>query len=74
MIIKYSILNGVKYFSLDGSQNYLVFKPLSSYLSSKTGKIHSWWSKGMSKESIKTTSTTDNGVDPETIYNYAQEK
>ena len=39
LINKYSFLNIGKYFSLDGSQNYLVFQPLSSYFTSKTGKF-----------------------------------
>ena len=72
MINKYSILNGRKYFSLDGSRDYLVFQPLSCYFTSKNDKIHLWRSNGISKESIKTPSTTDNSVDLETVYNYAQ--
>lgn len=37
LINKSSILNGSKYFSLDRSQNYLVFQPLSRYFTKTTG-------------------------------------
>ena len=43
------------------------FRSLSSYLTSENGNISSWQSKGMSKESIKPSSTTDKNFDPEII-------
>ena len=55
MINKYSILNGVKYFSLNGLQNYLVFI------------FYYWNSKRMSEESIIPPSTTDASLYPEVI-------
>ena len=39
-------INDEKYFSLDGTQNYLVFQPLYSYFISQNGKIYSWKSPG----------------------------
>ena len=58
LINKSSILNGSKYFTLDRSQNYLVFQPLCSCFGSKYGKNGSCQSKGISEESIKLPSTT----------------
>ena len=46
-------------FYLDGSQNYLVFNPTSSYLTFKNGKIGSCQCKGMSVEIIKHPHTID---------------
>ena len=62
MINKYSILNGSKYFSENGSQNYLLFQLLSSYFTTFTGtnKILFWRSKKILAESIKTLFTSDN--------------
>ena len=57
LINKYSILNGGKYFSSDGLQNYLVFiSTRRIYRISKDGsnnKTELWGSTGMSQESIK---------------------
>ena len=39
-------INDEKYFSLDGTQSYLVFQPLYSYFTSQNGKIYSWQSPG----------------------------
>ena len=39
-------INDEKYFSLDGTQNYLVFQPFYSYFTSQNGKIYSWQSPG----------------------------
>ena len=72
MINEYSILNGSKYFYSDGSQHYLVLQSFSSYFTSKTGKICSWRSEGMSEETAKPPSTTDNSFDPEIIDDYDQ--
>ena len=54
LINKDSILNGAKYFSLDGLHNYLVFTPVGRCIStfSRTIKIYSWKSKGMSEKEI----------------------
>ena len=39
IINKYSILNGTKWFSLNGLQNYLVFQLFIKHFSNKNGKI-----------------------------------
>ena len=60
MINKYSILNGAKYFSSDGLQNYLVCISTRRNQSIKnTGKVDSWGSTGMSKERIKNQHTSE---------------
>ena len=41
-INKYSIFNGPKYFSFDGSKNCLVFQPFFSHYTTKNDKIASW--------------------------------
>ena len=41
----YSILYGAKYFTEDGSQNYLVFQPFSKYFQAFTGTDKNWKSK-----------------------------
>ena len=74
MINKYSILNGLKSFSLDGSKNDLVFQLIFSYFAFKNGKLGSWYSKRISEESIIPTSTSDNSFDPEINYNYGKRK
>ena len=61
MINGHSILNKEKYFAENGSQNYLVFQPVSKYFQTFTGdtdKILAWKSKGLSEESIKTSVTS----------------
>ena len=59
MINKYSILNGVKYFSSDRLQKYLVFWP--SQVQFATGiYVYSWKITGMSCKSIKNPSASDN--------------
>ena len=54
LINKYSIINGAKYFSIDGLQNYLVFITFSKYAfiseTSKNNSISSWQSIGLSEE------------------------
>ena len=67
LIQKDSIPKGVKYFGENGSQNYLVFWPVSTYFNyfGKTGKISSWRSKEMSEESIKNAPTAGNSFHPE---------
>ena len=56
-----------------GKQNYLVFLPLRKYfkLNSVVGAadyVLSWQSKGLSNESIKLPTTTDNSLTPELSY------
>ena len=48
----------------DGTQNYLVFQPLNKYfkLITSTDYILSWKSKGLSSESIKPPTTSDNST------------
>ena len=59
MIHKYSILNGAKYFSLNGLQGYLVFQLFISHFTTKNDEIYLWKSKGISEESITPPSTTE---------------
>ena len=54
----------------DGTQNYLVFQPLSKYFKVITNidYISSWESKGLSAESIKPPTTSDNNLAPTLSY------
>ena len=54
----------------DDIQNYLVFQPLNKYfkLITNTNYVSSWKSKGLSSESIKPPTTSDNILTP--ILNY----
>ena len=69
MINKYGILNGAKCFSSEGLQSYLVFTSTNKYLSffRRPDKTYSSECKGMSKESIKNQSTSDNSFAPKFI-------
>ena len=51
----FSILNGVKHFSVVIFQNYLVFIPAKKYIKyfNGTTRIESWKSNGIPKESIE---------------------
>ena len=53
-----------------GSQAYLIFQPLYRYFKiiTNTGYILSWKSKGLSDESIKSPTTSDNSLNPELSY------
>ena len=53
-------LCGKSYFEDDGTQNYLVFQTTCKYNSNTNDHILSWKSKGLSDESIKPPSTTNN--------------
>ena len=54
LINKYSILNGAKYFSLDGLQKYIVF--WESQVQFAAGmKVYSWKSTGMSHTTLENT-------------------
>ena len=58
---------GKSHFEDDGTQNYLVFQTVSRYfktVSANDSNILSWKSKGLSDESIKPPSTTNNILNP----------
>ena len=61
---------GKSHFEKDGTQNYLVFQPLNKYfkLISSTDYVSSWKSKGLSAETIKSPSTSDNSLTPAVSY------
>ena len=50
----------------DGNQAYLIFQPVYKYFKFITGTtyISSWKSKGLSDESIKSPTTSDNSLIP----------
>ena len=60
---------GKSHFEEDGVQNYLVFQPLVRYFKvdtiTNTSYVLSWKSKGLSTESIKQPTTSDNSLTPE---------
>ena len=65
-----SYYNGKSYFEEDGKPNYLIFQPLNKYFK-VNGNLHyvlSWISKGLSNESIKPPTTSNNSLTP--ILNY----
>ena len=55
---------------VDGTQNYLVFQPLNKYFKviTNTDYVSSWKSKGLSAESIKPPTTSDNSLNPALNY------
>ena len=57
---------GKSHFGEDGTQNYLVFQPMYRYFKmiTNTDYISSWKSKGLSSESFKAISTSDNSLTP----------
>ena len=61
---------GKSHFEEDGTQNYLVFQPMSKYFTmiTNTDHISSWKSKGLSDESIKPRTTSDNSLAPALNY------
>ena len=66
-----SYYNGKSYFEEDGTPNYLIFQPLNKYFKVGDGNFYyvlSWTSKGLSNESIKPPTTSDNSLTP--ILNY----
>ena len=65
-----SYFRGKSHFEEDGTQNYLVFQPLNKYFKviANTDYVSSWKSKGLSAESIKPPTTSDNSLTP--ILNY----
>ena len=58
--------------SEDGSQAYLIFQPIYRYFKTviNTNYILSWKSRGLSAESIKPPTTSDNSLNPELSYIY----
>ena len=66
LIDKFSILNGVKYFSSRIFQNYLLFIPANKYIKyfNDTTRIESWKSNGMSKKSIENITKSDSNFAP----------
>ena len=61
---------GKSHFEEDGTQNYLVFQPINKYFKviTNTDYISSWKSKGLSAESIKPPTTSDNSLTPALSY------
>ena len=66
---------GKSHFEEDGTQNYLVFQPIHRYftLITNTNHISSWKSKGLSDESIKPPTASDNSLAP-AINNYGSKR
>ena len=64
-----SYFTGKSHFEDDGVQNYLVFQPIASYFKVNTitnsNYVSSWKSKGLSAETIKPPTTSDNSLTPE---------
>ena len=61
-----SYFRGKKHFEEDGTQNYLVFQPMYKYFKTMNSidNISEWKSKGLSNESIKIPSTSNNFLNP----------
>ena len=65
---------GKSHFEENSTQNYLVFQPLNKYFKviTNTDYISSWKSKGLSAESVKPPTTSDNSLTP--VLNYCGTK
>ena len=64
---------GKSHFGEDGTQNYLVFQPIYRYfkvfsITQYLEYVSEWKSKGLSIESIKAISTSDNSLNPTLSY------
>ena len=61
---------GKSHFEEDGTQNSLVFQPICRYFKmiTNTDNISSWKTKGLSAESIKPPTTSDNSLTPALSY------
>ena len=63
---------GKSHFEEDGVKNYLAFQPIIRYFKvnkiSNTDYVSSWKSKGLSAESIKPPTTSNNSLTPELSY------
>ena len=69
-IFDLSYFIGKSHFEEDGTQNYLVFQPINRYFKviANTDYVSSWKSKGLSAESIKPPTTSDNSLTPALSY------
>ena len=65
-----SYIIGKSHFEEDGTQNYLVFQPMYRYFKmfTNTDYILLWKSKGLSAETIKPPTTSDNSLTPALSY------
>ena len=66
-----SYYNGKSYFEEDGTPNYLIFQPLNKYFKVGNGNFYyvlTCKSKGLSNESIKPHTTSNNSLTPILIY------
>ena len=65
-----SYIVGKNHFDEDGTQNYLVFQPINRYFQviTNTNYVSLWKSKGLSSESTKPPTTSDNSLTP--VLNY----
>ena len=72
-IFDFGYFIGKTYFEEDGTQNYWVIQPIVSYFKfiTNANNISSWKSKGLSPETIKPPTTSDNSVTPTINYYYA---
>ena len=61
---------GKSHFEEDGTQNYFVFQPQNKYFKviTNTDYLSSWTSKGLSAESFKPPTTSDNSLTPALSY------
>ena len=61
---------GKIHFGEDGTQNYLIFQLMRRYFKmvTSTDYISSWKSKGLSDESFKPPTTSDNNLNPALNY------
>ena len=61
---------GEIHFEEDGTQNHLVFQPIIRYFKiiTNTDYVSSWKSKGLSPETIKPPTTSDNSLTPTLHY------
>ena len=61
---------GKSHFEEDGTQNYLVFQPVVRYFKViiNNNYISSWKSKGLSSDSIKPPTTSDDSLTPKLNY------
>ena len=63
-----SYFKGKSHFDEDGAQNYLVFEPILKYFTLNSKWITKWKWKGLSNESLKVVSTSDNTLTPSINY------
>ena len=65
---------GKSHFEENSTQNYLVFQPLNKYFKviTNTDYVSSWKSQGLSAESVKPPTTSDNSLTP--VLNYCGTK